>query len=535
MELFTLPEEKLNDLAQKVSADLFERHFFNAGRISGEELKKFAEHEQVNRFLIFQVFQVWEMQLNKLYHPYFDLQQPEIDQTIRTLKNQISRYISISKEDFQPMLKRAVYNNLKLLLTPKETFESFFFAQSEQISLNVYERYAQFFSDLDFVVNSILKYHQKNDLEQVEKETFFQKMEKVVDVFDRKSGQTFEQYRSEHFRDLTGQDMKAVVEAAQAEIAAQEEAQRNAEEQARRQAEEEARRKEEEARRKAEEEALRQAEEEKKRQSFFDSLSAEPETVFDLDEDLDEPSPKPTPPPAPEPKAEPTPPPQPEPKPEPKAEETKPPVPPEPEPKADTPISPNNPPVWQRPIKPEPEHKPQEDTPLTPKNTQATPPDVSDKKEEKPEAPAMEDPSTFLERFNQQRQKNQETSQPKAETPPEEPQADEDKPASVLDRLRDKPQTIADRFANQAPKKENLNGSQKIKLDEIPIHKQYQYVQKVFEGNNVRFRIIVDKVNNAQNKEEVEDILGKFVLSNDNLDRDDVVVKEFIELLRNRF
>jgi len=285
MELFNLPEEKLNELAQKVSAGLFERHYFESGKISGEALKQFAEHDQVNRFLIFQVFQVWEMQINKLYHPYFDLEQPEIDQTIRTLKNQISRYIAITEDDFQPMLKRATYNNLKLLLAPRDTFERFFFAQSEKIKLSVYERYAQFFSDLDFVVNSILRYHQKNHLDYVEKTAFFEKMDKVVDVFNRKSGQSFDQYRLSRFEALTGLSLESVQQEAQAEIEAREEARRREEQEARRQAEAEAHRKEEEARRRAQEEALRRAEEEKKRMSFFDTLSSTPDTVFDLDEE----------------------------------------------------------------------------------------------------------------------------------------------------------------------------------------------------------------------------------------------------------
>lgn len=504
MELFTLPEEKLNDLAQKVSTTLYERHFFNQGRISGDELKKFAQHEQVNRFLIFQVFQVWEMQLNKLYHPYFDLEHEDIDQTIKTLKNQISRHITISQDDFQPMLKRAVYNNLKLLLSPNETFESFFFAQSEKIKLNVYERYSQFYSDLDFVVNSILKYHQKNSLEYVEKETFFQKMDKVVDVFNRKSGQTFEAYRKEKFRALTGKEMSEVIDAARAEQEAIEAAKRQEQEAVRQQQEAEARKKEEEARRKAEEEAMRRAEEEKKRQSFFDTLSSNSNSVFDLDEDTEESTPVApvTQPQKEEPAFEP---PKPEPKEEPVAKEE-----PKTEPreeKKEEPVTPTPPPVE------------------TPKQTPA---DFLDdyfnerqkkKEQEKQEEPKAEEPV-------------QEAPKPKPE-PPVEPK--EEKPASILDRISEKPQTVADRFASRKPLNEKLNGSQKIKLDEIPIHKQYQYVQKVFEGNNVRFRIIVDKVNNAQNREEIEDILSKFVLNNDSLDKDDSIVQEFLQLLRNRF
>ena len=513
MELTTLPEEKLNHLAQEISTGLFERHYFNDGKISGEELKKFAGHEQVNRFLIFQVFQVWEMQLNKLYHPYFDLEQPEIASTIQTLKNQISRYIFISKEDFQPMLKRAVYNNLKLLVAPEETFDSFFFAQNDQIDLAVYERYTQFFSDLDFVVSSILKNHKKNNLAEVEKATFFKKMKKVSQVFSQKSGKSFDQYREEQFRALTGRSLNEIVQEAQQELAHEEEKRRAEEaerlraEAAARQKEEEARRKaEEEAQRKAEEEARRKAEEEKKKQSFFDGLSSDTSLDFDLDDDLDASTIPATNPPAP--KIE-----------EPIAKVQAPtPVPPvehkEPEPPKPEPVAKEEP--VQPETKPEPE-KPKEST------------------------------SDFLDRFLSERQKQKE-AQGKAQTPAPEPKVEEpkkeeptpktpetDRPASVLDRISDRPQTIADKFASKKSLGDNLNGKAKIKLDEIPIHKQYQYVQKVFEGNNVRFRIIVDKVNNAASKEEVEEILNKFVLNNDNLDRSDSVVNEFIDLLRNRF
>ena len=60
-------------------------------------------------------------------------------------------------------------------------------------------------------------------------------------------------------------------------------------------------------------------------------------------------------------------------------------------------------------------------------------------------------------------------------------------------------------------------------------------MQKVFDGNNVRFRVIVEKVNNAANKAEVEDLVKKYILSNESLNPDDSVVSEFITLLRNRF
>ncbi|MEL7065308.1 MAG: hypothetical protein AAFP00_16330, partial [Bacteroidota bacterium] len=148
------------------------------------------------------------------------------------------------------------------------------------------------------------------------------------------------------------------------------------------------------------------------------------------------------------------------------------------------------------------------------------------------EAPANVDqtkeekPKTLLDRFNKGNGVKEEEPEPQSKTG-----------TSVLDRLKGKAQNAGDQLADAGAKvlKENLNGNRKIRLDEIPIHKQYQYVQKVFDGNNVRFRIIVDKINNAKDKDETEEILEKFVLSNAKLNREDPVVQEFISLLRNRF
>jgi len=161
--------------------------------------------------------------------------------------------------------------------------------------------------------------------------------------------------------------------------------------------------------------------------------------------------------------------------------------------------------------------------------------------ESKPEPVAEPKPEPVAERKPEPVAERKPEPEPKPELP--QPEAEKD-PQTVLDATKsDRPMTIAEKLASQrgqnpdkpTPLHQSLNGNRKIKLDEIPIHKQYQYVQKVFEGNNVRFRIIVDKVNNAQNKAEVEDILSKFVLSNGELDRNDPVVSEFLALLRNRF
>lgn len=574
MESIHLPEEKLNELAQKASERMINASDLDANApVSGEVLKAFSSHNQINKFLIFQVFQVWDMQINKLKHPYFNLENEDIQETLNTLKSQISQHIEISSADFRPMLERAAYNNLKLIFNPKEAFGNFFFINQDSISLDLYKKYSQFFSDLDFVVNSILRFYEKNELTEIDKEGFFEKMDKVLDIFNKKSDESFATYRANIFQKITGESIDSVMEEINKAKQEEEEAKRAAEEEERRKAEEEARKKaeeeerlraeeeakrkaeEEEARRKAEEEARQKAEEEEARRkaeeearikaeeearkkakeeearrkaeeeakkkdvSFFDEIESKSDNVFDLDfddalssseESIIE-----------------------------KVEEVKEVVDksriPDPEP-IEEPAAP----IELKNLAEEVAEKPVDEfmemaENMEPKAEEAAPeaPVVEPTPEPEPVAETKKDTVSFLDRFLSKEKKNgaAEAPTPVAETV--------EKPTSVLDKLNEKAKTVGEtvnqKEDSQKQVLDNLNGNKTIKLDEIPIHKQYQYVQKVFEGNNVRFRIIVDKINNSKDKSEVEDILNKFVLSNNNLDHNDSAVGEFITLLRNRF
>lgn len=557
MRKINLPEEKLNELAQQISERMLSNHFFKNGIIRGEELKNFSEHTQINKFLIFQVFQVWDMQIAKLKHPFFDFEQADIKESLKALKNKLSQHIRINEADFKPMLNRAVYNNLRLLLSPRESLESFFFNQGDKLPFETYQRYAQFFSDLGFIVSSILKYYQKNNLDTVEKDVYFLKMDKVVEVYNKKSDKDFDTYRAELFESLSGMKLNSIVSELEAEAEAkkrEEEEARRREEEERRREEEEKRRQEEEARKKEEEEAKRREEEERRKKeqaqktSFFDTIESDDDFDLDLDLDLDMSEEKAETPVAVEEEVEEETPVVEEPVleetpvEEPAFEETVMEEPVVEETIAEEPVAESRDEFMEMAESMEPVAESKKEVETSSSVVEEvlgmldSKPEVQSEPEPDPvaEAPSpevMEKPAektgekestvSFLDRFLNENE-NGKVTEPKAE-----------KSASILDKITE----TAAKTTGDVPRHvlDKLNGSRKIKLDEIPIHKQYQYVQKVFDGNNVRFRIIVDKVNNAKNKEEVEDILDKFVLNNDSLDQSDNVVSEFIDMLRNRF
>lgn len=536
MNATAVSEDQLLQLTERVSASLLTRHPITSDEISGEEIKSYFPHNQINSFLLFQVYQVWDQRVQQLRHPYFDFSSEEVQNALDDLKNKLAHHISVDSASFNTLVERAVANSLGFILDPANGFKEFFYPQGQSLSTDQLEQYAHFFSDWDFVVNSILKYCRKHEKSSITWDEFSEKMVRVLEIYEQKKGQKIIEYRSALFQSLTGEDLQAYLNEIEATRKAKEqEAKAKAEaeraEEARRRADIE-RAKLEAERQAREEEARLKQEAEARRKTIFDDLGGGEALDLD-DEPVSHTDPKPQ-------KSEPV---------------------DHAEPANHLPELPSS------DLPPLPDTDDHAQSPASP---------VKDDESEflemaasmEPALPAQpEEPkttldklangsTTFLDRF-QSKQEQTETPEkatieddgeasvtaPTDTTPPPiqpvfKPDADREDSSSVLDKLQEKSQTVADKFAEQTRQRklhESINGNQKIKLDEIPIHKQYQYVQKVFGGNNVRFRIIVDRVNDARDANEVEDILNKFVLSIEDLDREDQVVQEFVQLLRNRF
>lgn len=624
MKRIILPDEKLNSLAEELAQKLYESRYFANGVIKGEELKTCTPYAQINKFLLFQLFQVLNQQMQKLKHPYFDFEEADVQGLMTQLQNQLSRHIKIAQEDFRPLLKKAVYNNLKLILDPIDTLGNFFFHNQDKVSLETYEKYAPFFTDFDFAVNSILRYHQKNNMKTVEKDIFFVKLHRVVAIFNSSGEKDIEAYRNEIFQRLTGRNIQDVVVEAQqdaeekrlAELRSEEEkaqaiaAEKHRLEEAENQriaaekAAEEARLQEEAARKKAEEERiaaeverLRKEEEERKAKelSFFDTLT-QPQNFFEISDDGDGEvkveqdevieigtemsvsAPVST-----ENETE-------------KTEETSEnrsvyfeledeevPAIQQDTPEIETPVieeeSPEiTVPEIETPVIEEESPEitvPEIETPvIEEEKTEIAVPEIETPiiEEESPEIVAPEIETPVIE------EEKTEIAAPEIETPVieeeareiaapeiETPAVEEEQPiVSIFDQFFSKktqiptsnedgetlilanhlqneeneaPKSLVESLMSDAPTHliNTLHASQKIKLEDIPIHKQYLYVQRVFTGNNVRFRIIIDKANNANVRQEIEEIIEKYILSNPDIREKDPVVEEFLTLLRSRF
>jgi iron-sulfur cluster repair protein YtfE (RIC family) len=91
-------------------------------KINGPQILTLTEIKQVNLFVIRELMNEWQAEAQKIKSPYFDYEAEEVVSSLKAFHNTLSNHISIDKTVFVPLLKKAVYQTLFLLLSPYDFF-----------------------------------------------------------------------------------------------------------------------------------------------------------------------------------------------------------------------------------------------------------------------------------------------------------------------------------------------------------------------------------------------------------------------------
>jgi hypothetical protein len=106
------------DYASKVVASFFSQK----PKITGPEILKLCSVQQINMFVVRELLGAWHHEGQKLHSPYFDYSAKAVQDELVKLQNILSNNISISRENFQPLLKKAVSQTIYLVIDPYDFF-----------------------------------------------------------------------------------------------------------------------------------------------------------------------------------------------------------------------------------------------------------------------------------------------------------------------------------------------------------------------------------------------------------------------------
>lgn len=101
---------------------ILKKVFATKERIDGKEILSLCDVQQINLLILRELFKAWKEELKKLKSPYFDYENTEVKEALENFMSVLSKNISISRQHFAPLLKKAVSQTVLMVLDPYDYF-----------------------------------------------------------------------------------------------------------------------------------------------------------------------------------------------------------------------------------------------------------------------------------------------------------------------------------------------------------------------------------------------------------------------------
>jgi hypothetical protein len=130
----TLTDRSISTMDEKISleaisiygdsfADKLLKGFFSSkDQITGKEILSLSKIQQVNLFVVKELFKSWREETRKQRSSYFDNEHPEVKEALSNYMAVISNHILIDQKHFAPLLKKAVSQTLLVIFDPYDFY-----------------------------------------------------------------------------------------------------------------------------------------------------------------------------------------------------------------------------------------------------------------------------------------------------------------------------------------------------------------------------------------------------------------------------
>jgi hypothetical protein len=128
--------EEIKRYSQEFAKATVQNYFTSKEKITGSEILNFSAVRQVNLLIVFELMRAWGEEKNKAKSSYFDFSAKAVQEALANFHNTLSNHISIGRADFQPLVERAAYRALSLIISPYDYYTALLDNQGKEF-LNV--------------------------------------------------------------------------------------------------------------------------------------------------------------------------------------------------------------------------------------------------------------------------------------------------------------------------------------------------------------------------------------------------------------
>ena len=105
--------------ARRIAADFYQQHT----AMDGQQIMALTPISQINVLIISSLSDKWQADTAKFRSPYFDFTAPEVQESLQSFMNVVSQYISVRRENLEPLLADATRRTITLIFDPRAYFD----------------------------------------------------------------------------------------------------------------------------------------------------------------------------------------------------------------------------------------------------------------------------------------------------------------------------------------------------------------------------------------------------------------------------
>ncbi len=113
----------LEKISIAFSQNLIKEYTTKTTNFTGDEIGKISNNDQINFFVLREIFGKWNHEAAKLQSPYFDFLAPEVVAAFKKFKNKLSENISVPKNLLENIVSKATSQTLNLYSDPTTFFK----------------------------------------------------------------------------------------------------------------------------------------------------------------------------------------------------------------------------------------------------------------------------------------------------------------------------------------------------------------------------------------------------------------------------
>ncbi len=115
---YKLKQDSIQGFSSKVTGSVCDHFYSINDRVDGAALMKLTNSKQANAFLVKALFEKWQAETANLQSPYFDFEHKKVKEALKTFMNVLSGYISVRREDLEPLLEQAIKETVQITFDP---------------------------------------------------------------------------------------------------------------------------------------------------------------------------------------------------------------------------------------------------------------------------------------------------------------------------------------------------------------------------------------------------------------------------------